>query len=66
MACRSDADREDTTTYVFPGGWKQDIEGRLDSLKQLATSEAMQLFSAKYEADYETIVTVTERRKSAI
>lgn len=61
----SDSDRDDTTTYVFPGGWKQDIEGRLDSLKQLAASEAIQVFAAKYEAEYETIVTVTERRKSA-
>jgi competence protein ComGC len=59
-----DTHENETTTYTFPGGWKLDIEGRLDSLKQLSESDAVKRFQAECESEYEVIVTVTERRKA--
>lgn len=59
------ADETETpTTFVFPGGWKSDIESRLDSLKQFAETPAMQKFVAKHEDNMETVVTITERRRT--
>lgn len=58
------ADDEPTTTYTFPGGWKSQIEERMDSMKQFAESDAMQKFVAKHEQDMETVVVVFERKKS--
>lgn len=60
----TNADAAPTTTYRFDGGFKTMIEERLDSLKQLAESPAMQKFVAKHEQDMETVVVVFERKRA--
>lgn len=55
---------EEPTTFIFPGAWKQEIEERMDSLKQFAESEPAKRFTARYEDEYETVVTIEERRKA--
>lgn len=57
-------DTDTTTVFTFPGGWKGDIEQRLSSLKEFAESDAAKKFVAEFEQDFETIVTISERRKA--
>lgn len=53
----------ESVSFVFPGGWKADIEARLDSLKTFAESGAAKKFEAAHESGFEVVVTITERKK---